>query len=294
MAKKATKKASKKKTGKKISKKGIKAPQQVDNDFTIDDGFKGLLPSLSEGDIRKLKRSILKDGCREKLTVWKEENLLIDGHHRYEICNNHNRRYEVVRKSFKSRDEVVAWMLENQKGRRNMNKFQWAEVALRNKKSIVAVAKERQRGKGGAGYQKSDKAVHALKEMAKLAGMSHDTLHKVEFILKEAAANPDNERLQRQVDKLRKGEAGVSINSVYEALQEAKGKKRAMTPKQAIPMSKAQKAALRYVTTQIKSVLSTLDDVASDGTRIENSNELYDKIIAWANAQKAGLEEPSE
>lgn len=296
MAKKATKKSSKKTTKKASEKeKAAKPMQQVGKDFTIKDEFRNLLPPLNTADLRKLKRSILKDGCREKLTVWKEENVLIDGHHRYDICDKHKRPYEVVRKSFKSKDEAITWVLDNQKGRRNMNKFQWAEVVLNSKSSIAAVAKEGQRRKGVEGYQKSDKvAVHTLKVMANLAGMSHDTLHKVETILSEADTNPDNERLQRQVDKLRKGEPGISINSVYEAVQEAKGKKKVKASRQTIPLSKAKRAVFRDVATQIKSVLSALDDVASDGTKIENSTSLYDKIIEWANAKKADLDEPQK
>lgn len=302
MAKKASKKRVKgaKKAVKKMSKKRGRPPgsnksaQKVEDDFTIDEDFKKLLPPLSDEDKKKLRRSIIKDGCREKLTVWKEERLLLDGHHRYGICKDSNRPYEVVWKSFKSRDEAVKWILNNQRGRRNMNKFQWAEVVLKSKGSFVALAKERLKAKGKEGYQKSDKAVHVLKEMAKLAGMSHDTIHRVETILKEVAANPVNERLQRQVDKLRKGEPGVSINGVYATVQEAKGKRKALAPKQSNPISKVKKAVLREVMTQIKSVLSTLDDVDLDGTQIEEHNMLYDKIIEWANARKTGLEEPSE
>jgi len=272
------------KTGK--NTKSVNQPQQASNDdFEIVDEFKNLLPALNRDDKRKLKESILKDGCRDKLICWKEKKQLVDGHHRFEICNEHNLPYEIEWKSFKNRDEAVAWVLDNQKGRRNLNKFQWAEVVLGNKTSIAATAKARQRAGNRSGYQKSDKVVHTIKELAKLAGVSHDTMHKIETILKATNADPANERLQRQVDQLRKGAARVSINAVYEALKETKDKKKPTASKQPIPMSKAKKAVLKDITTQIKSVLATIDDADLKGTQADDRSTIYTKIIEWAKAK---------
>ena len=33
-----------------------------------------------------LEQSLLRDGCRESLTVWKETGFLLDGHNRHDIC----------------------------------------------------------------------------------------------------------------------------------------------------------------------------------------------------------------
>ncbi len=76
----------------------------------------------------------------------------------------------------------------NQFGRRNLTAFQRSELALRLKPIIQAKAKERQRQGGGdkvseqakAVVQKSAQAVNtslkARDELAKLAGVSHDTI----------------------------------------------------------------------------------------------------------------------
>ena len=199
---------------------------QTNNDgFIIDEEFKNLLPPLTPEDFEKLEKNILKDGCRDALIVWEEEKILIDGHHRYKICKKHRLPFGVEEISFANRDEAIAWMLEHQKSRRNMNKFQWAEIVLKRKSSIEAEAKDNQRAGGGAVYQKSEKPVHTMKILAKLAGVSHDTLYKVSFILTTAANNPGNLKLQRQIEQMRKGDPDISISGLVKELRQPKSKR---------------------------------------------------------------------
>ncbi|MDD3024802.1 MAG: hypothetical protein PHE26_12985 [Syntrophomonadaceae bacterium] len=49
-----------------------------------------------------------------------------------------------------------------------------------------AKAKENLSNHTNQGYQKSDKAIHTAKELAKVAGVSHDTIHKVKTIEQKA------------------------------------------------------------------------------------------------------------
>ena len=77
-----------------------------DIEFSIDEEFKTLLPPLPSEDFEKLEKSILDDGCRDPLVVWKEEKLLIDGQNRHVICTKHNLPYRITEKSFASREHV--------------------------------------------------------------------------------------------------------------------------------------------------------------------------------------------
>jgi len=185
--------------------------------FTTDEEFKNLLPPLNTEDFEKLEKSILKDGCRDALIVWKEQKILVDGYNRHEICDKHGLPFGISEKSFANRGEVIEWMIEHQKSRRNMNKFQWAEVILKLKPTFAAKAKANQRAGGGAVRTKSDKPVKTYKELAKLARMSPSTLQQVAFILKHADQNT--------IGKLRKGDAHYSINGVSEELRELIEKK---------------------------------------------------------------------
>ena len=69
-----------------------------------------------------------------------------------------------------------------QLARRNLTPFQRAELALKLKPVIAAKAKENiravQNNDAAAAYQKSDRQVHTLPELATIAGISHDTLSR--------------------------------------------------------------------------------------------------------------------
>lgn len=83
-------------------------------EFTINEEFKNLLPKHSEKDFKLLEEEVLKEGVRRPLFVWKEQNILIDGHTRLSICQKHNLPYEIGYKSFESEDHVIAWIIQNQ------------------------------------------------------------------------------------------------------------------------------------------------------------------------------------
>jgi hypothetical protein len=63
--------------------------------FRIDPEFKKLIPALSAEEYMQLETNINEDGCRDPLTVWQEENLLLDGHNRFEICKRYGMEYEL-------------------------------------------------------------------------------------------------------------------------------------------------------------------------------------------------------
>ena len=113
--------------------------------------------------------------------------MILDGHNRYEICKKYKIHFETRQEKLKDVNEAKAWIIRNQLGRRNLTAYQRAKLALELESLISAKAKEKQREAGGAVRQKSDKAgVDTKKELAKIAGVSHDTIHKVKVIEREA------------------------------------------------------------------------------------------------------------
>lgn len=54
--------------------------------------------------------------------MWKGQNVIVDGHNRFSICQKNNILFEIIEQEFASRYEVTAWILENQLDRRNINK----------------------------------------------------------------------------------------------------------------------------------------------------------------------------
>ena len=175
--------------------------------MTIDQEFKALIPPLSKEEFEQLEANCLRDGIRDNLIVWDNNGdfVLIDGHNRYEIAQKHNLPYNHKRMEFPNREAVIEWIILNQIGRRNLSAYDRSLLALKLKPMIAEKAKENQVQAGGAVHQKSDKAVNTSKELAKVAGVSHDTIHKVEVIQQKA---PEEIR-----EKVKSGE--LSINQGY-------------------------------------------------------------------------------
>ena len=92
----------------------------------IDEGFKSLLPPLSDQEYKGLEASILKNGCIEPLTVWGE--ILIDGHNRYAICTEHNFEFQTKAIEFEDRDAAEDWIDNHQLSRRNLTPGQYKGI----------------------------------------------------------------------------------------------------------------------------------------------------------------------
>lgn len=154
----------------------------------IDNEFRDLIPPLTSEEYEQLEKNLLKEGCRDSLITW--NSTIIDGHNRYEICTRHKIQFNTVEHAFNNRDEAKEWIIRNQFGRRNLSAYQRSELALQLKPLIQAKAKENLKTHTEQGYQNSDKAgkakVDTTKQLAKIAGVSHDTIYKVEQIQKHA------------------------------------------------------------------------------------------------------------
>jgi hypothetical protein len=180
----------------------------INMEITIDPEFKALIPPLAADELRQLEENILRDGCRDPLVVW--NGILIDGHNRHEICTRHGLPFETKEMVFDDRSHAEEWIIRNQFGRRNLPAYERTKLALRLEATIAARASDKQKeeGKslGGTLCQKSDKgSIDTKKELAKIAGVSHDTIAKVKKI--EAKATPQVKA------KLASGE--ISINQAH-------------------------------------------------------------------------------
>jgi hypothetical protein len=85
----------------------------------IDKEFQGLLRPLSEDEYDQLERNIVDAGkASDPIVTW--DNKIVDGHHRYKICCQHNLSYETRVLAAQTREEVRAWIIQHQYGRRNL------------------------------------------------------------------------------------------------------------------------------------------------------------------------------
>lgn len=178
--------------------------------LTIDPEFRDLLHKQTPSEATLFEHSMLKDGCRDPLIVWAHDGkrILIDGHHRHAFCKEHNMMFAIREMDFADRESVKEWIILNQLARRNLPIHEHTRLALQLKPIFEARAKENlslSHGRGQKGSQKSVNLFDTQKEIAKIAGVSHDTVAKVEHIEKEAP-----EPIKRAA---RAGD--ISVNAAY-------------------------------------------------------------------------------
>ncbi|RZL20390.1 MAG: hypothetical protein EOO89_00355 [Pedobacter sp.] len=151
--------------------------------------FKNLIQPLTKEEFNQLERNCLEYGIRDAIVLW--NNVIIDGHNRYAIATKHNLRFNTVEMKFADETEVKRWIILNQFGRRNLNNFQRAELSLQVKDYFSDLAKERMlTGKKSSDpAQNSAEGCETREIIAKLAGVSHDTVRRVERVLQIADKN---------------------------------------------------------------------------------------------------------
>ncbi len=91
------------------------------DDIKIDKEFAALIPPLSKDELAHLEESLLLIGCREPLIVWKEKNILLDGHNRLSICRKHGIPFKVDAVEIPDREAAERFIVKNQLGRRNLS-----------------------------------------------------------------------------------------------------------------------------------------------------------------------------
>lgn len=88
----------------------------------IDPELKALIPPLSPEERSQLEQNLLNEGCRDPLVLWGD--TLLDGHNRYEICQEHGLDFDTIAVDLPDLDAAKDWMDANQLGRRNLSPVQ--------------------------------------------------------------------------------------------------------------------------------------------------------------------------
>ncbi len=146
-----------------------------------------LLPPLTGEQLAALEADILKNGCYSPVIV-NEDMVVIDGHNRQRLCEQHGLPYQMAVFSFEGMLEAKQWALDTQKGRRNLDKWELGKIALKLKPDLEARAKANQSAAGGDKSEQgallvnSPKAllpVNTRKEMAQAVGIGEQTMGRV-------------------------------------------------------------------------------------------------------------------
>lgn len=203
-----------------------------------------LLPPLTGEQLAALEADILKNGCYSPIIV-NEDMVIVDGHNRQRLCEQHGLPYQMAVFSFENMLEAKQWALDTQKGRRNLDKWELGKIALRLKPDIEAKARENM--SAGGGDQKSEDAKSGLatlpnpispvdtrRELADAVGLGERTMGKV-MQIDEHAPTAVKEALDS---------GDLSINQGYNItrqIQELPEEQRDEAAAQAVELEKAKK-----------------------------------------------------
>jgi hypothetical protein len=94
-------------------------PEQLKS-LQIDPEFKNLIPPLSFEEKLQLESNLKEFGCLNPLIVWLGQDILLDGHNRYEICSREQIPYKILEIEIADREAAICWIANHQLGRRNI------------------------------------------------------------------------------------------------------------------------------------------------------------------------------
>lgn len=184
----------------------------------INPAFSELLPPLPDEQYAQLEADIRGNGCYCPVVV--NENMeIVDGHHRYNICNKYDIPFRIVVFSFENVLEAQQWALDTQKARRNLSAWELGQIAIKLKPAIEEKGKENMAAGGGDKVSSEAKASSAIlpnpvdtrKVLADAAGLGERTMGKI-MQIDENAPESVKEAMNN----------GMSINKGYEITKQIK------------------------------------------------------------------------
>lgn len=162
----------------------------------INDVLRDYIEPLTAAERSALERSLLAEGCRDALVLWND--VLVDGHNRYSICQQHGIPFKVTQNtSFKDMEDVMLWMIDNHLGRRSVSDFQRGVLALRQQEILAKreqVVKEQAKAEDAAIAPPDPEAEEPAppktkakrEDIARAARLSANTLGQIEKITRSA------------------------------------------------------------------------------------------------------------
>jgi N6-adenosine-specific RNA methylase IME4 len=160
----------------------------------VDPELRELVPPLTDDERQALEANILRDGCRDPLVLWRGHDILLDGHHRYEICQRHGIDFAVTDVELPDREAAADWIDANQLGRRNLTPDQAALLRGRRYNRL----KKQHGGDRRSSPQNEDLKGKTASRLAREHGVSRQTIERdgrfAEAVEKTRSLAPDLER----------------------------------------------------------------------------------------------------
>ena len=146
-------------------------------ELKIDPELRDLLPPLTSEEYKQLEKNIVENGFDRNFPIMEWQGFIVDGHNRYDICKKHHIEPIIGTLAYKTKEEVMEWMLDIQLGRRNLTPIQKIAITEKYrpiyekqaKENLVNAGKMFGVGKEEKPSQNSSKAINKIDVRAKLA-----------------------------------------------------------------------------------------------------------------------------
>lgn len=196
--------------------------------------FENLFAPLSPEEYDGLEQDIIAtNGPREAIVVWND--TIIDGHHRYAICQKHGLPFTTREETFSSEAEAIAWMIKEQFNRRNMSPVARTIAALNAKEALIEIGRQ----KHGLRKDLADYVAephNTRKLIAEKAGVSDTFVYQVDYVLQHGEPKLKEAMTSEEMSV---GQAYSIVRKADEKLERKKQKReearRAVTPIAAHP-----------------------------------------------------------
>lgn len=232
--------------------------------LTIDKEFRDLLPSLTVDEKSQLRQQIESDGCTDPIITWaNHEDTIVDGHNRYDICTTIDRSFKTKSLIFETRDQVKAWILKRQGGRRNITneKLKYIRGSAYNQRKCS-------HGNANGEARKSGKKV--LKDQCDLLETTAAVMAK-EYGVGEATIKR-NGMFAESLDKLTAAQRNVILNGTRKELPKDNEKSYAEEILQRLKDGPAIKENLLAITTK---PVARISDLRAKGHNIVCVGDLF-------------------
>ena len=198
----------------------------------IDKELEDFIKPLQQDEFESLSLAIQADGCLDNIKVWHrgDDSLdtIVDGHNRYKICQQFKTPFKITRLEFADKSEVMIWMYNNQKSRRNLELIERLDLHSKLQVHLERFAKERMLAGKKVENTKNETLVpkgvfkgKTASRIAKEAETSTRTVQRYQTIMKKGT--------EEQKADLRAGKK--KIGTVYKEIRAKEKPKQPLVPR---------------------------------------------------------------
>jgi len=197
--------------------------------LNINSKFQSLVPKLSEEERKQLEENLINEGCRDPIVIW--DNTILDGHNRYEICQEYEIPFNTTPapEDIKTEEDAEDWIDRNQLGRRNLTPDDFKLILGRRYNRMKAT----HGGDRKSNYNVSE--LWAIDQERQKSSRQNDDLKTSEKLAQEHGVSKRTVeragKFAEAVEEAKKEHPGKEEKEIYEAAKKESKPKRTPPPK---------------------------------------------------------------